>query len=104
MDEVQLAWLALSLAPGLGPRRILQAVDNVGSVRRILELSLTDLEALRFPATAVQFINGGQASREAEEEWKRVRAGPPIDMRAGFGRVFERASRDERPLVCERPR
>ncbi len=73
-DDLQMAWLALSLAPGLGPRRILQAVNHVGSVTRILELSLTDLEALRFPAPAVQFISGGQALREAEEEWKRVRA------------------------------
>jgi DNA processing protein len=73
-DGAQLAWLALSLAPGLGPRRILQAVENVGSVTRILELSLTDLEALRFPATAVQCISGGQALRDAEDEWKRVRA------------------------------
>jgi DNA processing protein len=73
-DETQLAWLALSLAPGLGPRRILQAVENVGSVTRIFELSLTDLEALRFPATAVQCISGGQALRDAEDEWKRLRA------------------------------
>jgi DNA processing protein len=73
-DETQLAWLALSLAPGLGPRRILQAVENVGSVERILALSLTDLEALRFPATAAQSIANGQALREAEEEWRRVRA------------------------------
>jgi DNA processing protein len=73
-DETQLAWLALSLAPGLGPRRILQAVENVGSVTRIFELSLTDLEALRFPATAVQCISGGQALRDAEDEWKRVRS------------------------------
>jgi DNA processing protein len=43
-------------------------------VTRVLELSLTDLEALRFPATAVQSISGGQALRDAEEEWKRVRA------------------------------
>jgi DNA processing protein len=73
-DDAQLAWLALSLTSGLGPRRILQAVENVGSVMRIFELSLTDLEALRFPATAVQSISGGQALRDAEDEWKRVRA------------------------------
>jgi DNA processing protein len=73
-DDAQLAWLALSLAPGLGPRRILQAADNVGSVTRVLGLSLTDLEALRFPATAVQYIVGGQALRDAEAEWKLVRA------------------------------
>ncbi len=71
---MQLAWLALSLAPGLGPRRILQAVENVGGVERILELSLTDLEALRFPAPAVQYISGGNAASEAADEWRRVQA------------------------------
>jgi DNA processing protein len=71
-DESRLAWLALTLAPGLGPRRILQAVENVGSAPRVLELSLTDLEALRFPAPAVQFIANGQARAEAAEEWRRV--------------------------------
>jgi DNA processing protein len=73
-DERRLAWLALSLAPGLGPRRILHAVEAVGSAARILELSLTDLEALRFPAPAVQYIFGGQALTEAAEEWRRVQA------------------------------
>jgi DNA processing protein len=72
-DDTQLAWLALALAPGLGPRRILQAVEAVGSATGVLELSLTDLEALRFPATAVQAISGGRALAEAEDEWKRVR-------------------------------
>ena len=73
-DETQLAWLALTLSPGLGPRRILQAVELAGTVNRILELSLTDLEALRFPAPAVQYISGGRAIVEALEEWKRVHA------------------------------
>jgi len=73
-EEVQLAWLALTLAPGLGPRRILQAVENVGSAPRILELSLTDLEALRFPAPAVQYIANGRALADAVEERSRVQA------------------------------
>ncbi len=73
-DDAQLAWLALSLAPGLGPRRILQAVENIGSVTRIPQLSLTDLETLRFPAIAVQYISGGQALVDAEAEWRRVLA------------------------------
>src|SRR5271163_4257826 len=73
-DETQLAWLALSLAPGLGPRRILQAVKLAGPVTRILELSLTDLEGLRFPAPAAQYIFGGQALVDAAEEWRRVQA------------------------------
>nr|WP_114210944.1 DNA-processing protein DprA [Acidisarcina polymorpha] len=71
---MQLAWLALTLAPGLGPRRILQAVASVGKVTRIFDLSLTDLEALRFPAAAVQYISGGQALNDAAEEWQRVQA------------------------------
>jgi len=73
-DDSQLAWLALTLSPGLGTRRILQAVELAGPVTRILQLSLTDLEALRFPATAVQYIACGQALLDAEDEWKRVRS------------------------------
>jgi DNA processing protein len=73
-DDARLAWLALSLAPGLGPRRILQAVELAGPVSRILQLSLTDLEALRFPAPAVQYISQGRALAEAEEEARRVQA------------------------------
>jgi DNA processing protein len=73
-DDTQLGWLALSLAPGLGPRRILQAVEIAGPVARILQLSLTDLEALRFPAAAVQYISQGLALAEAEDEARRVRA------------------------------
>ncbi len=72
--EVQLAWLVLSLAPGLGPRRILQAVDSAGSAARILELSLTELEALRFPAPAAQYLCGGHALKDAIEEQRRVHA------------------------------
>ena len=73
-DESQLAWLALSLSPGLGPRRILQAVEAVGSAPRIFELRLTELESLRFPSEAAQYIADGRALNEAEEEWRRVRA------------------------------
>jgi DNA processing protein len=73
-EDVRLAWLALSLSPGLGPRRILQAVENVGTAARILQLSLTELEALRFPAPAVQYIANGQAIADADDEWRRVQA------------------------------
>lgn len=74
LDDVRLAWLALALTPGLGPRRILQAVERVGSVARILGLPLTELESLGFPATAVQSIADGRALRDAEDEWHRVTA------------------------------
>jgi DNA processing protein len=74
LDEDRLAWLALVLAPGLGPKRILDAVKQLQAPSQILELSLTELEGLRFPAQAAQFIFDGKARQAAEEEWARVAA------------------------------
>ena len=74
LDEDRLAWLALALAPGLGPKRILDAVKRLDAPSRIFELGLTDLEGLRFPAQAAQFIFDGKARIAAEEEWARVAA------------------------------
>ncbi len=74
VDEDQLAWLALALAPGLGPKRILDAVEQLGSAARMFELRLTDLEGLRFPAEAAQFIFDGKARAAAESEWARASA------------------------------
>jgi DNA processing protein len=72
MDEDRLAWLALALSPGLGPKRILDAMGEFKSPGRLFEMSLTDLEGLRFPAEAAQFIFDGKARRAAEEEWAHV--------------------------------
>ena len=47
LDEDRLAWLALALAPGLGPKRILDAVQQIGSASRIFTLPLTALEGLQ---------------------------------------------------------
>ncbi len=69
LDEERLAWLALTLAPGLGPKRILDAVREIGDASRVFELPLTALEGLRFPAEAAQFIFDGKARRAAEQEW-----------------------------------
>jgi len=74
LDEDRLAWLAMVLAPGLGPKRILDAVKNLESPSQIFALPLTALEGLRFPAQAVQFIFDGKARQAAEEEWARVAA------------------------------
>jgi len=74
LDEDRLAWLALALSPGLGPKRILDAVKRLDAPSRIFELGLTDLEGLRFPAQAAQFIFDGKARIAAEEEWARVAA------------------------------
>lgn len=72
LDEDGLAWLALALAPGLGPKRILDAVRELESASQIFTLRLTELEGLKFPAEAAQFIFDGKARRAAEEEWARA--------------------------------
>ena len=74
LNEGKLAWLALAMTPGLGPKRILDAVKEVGTASRILELPLTALEGLRFPAAVAQFIFDGKARQAAEDEWQRVAA------------------------------
>ena len=74
LDEDRLAWLALALAPGLGPKRILDAVQQLESARDIFTLPLTALEGLRLPAEAAQFLFDGKGRRAAEEEWARVSA------------------------------
>jgi DNA processing protein len=74
LDEERLAWLALALAPGLGPKRILDAVKMLKVASQIFALTLTELEGLRFPAQAAQFIFDGKARKSAEAEWLRVTA------------------------------
>jgi DNA processing protein len=66
------AWLALALTPGLGPRRILRAVERCGSAEPVLHLPLTELEALELPAQAAQFIASGEAAHAADEELEKL--------------------------------
>jgi DNA processing protein len=72
-DPSRLAWLALALTPQIGSRRILQAVERVGSALALTRLPLTALEAQRFPAPAGQFLADGRAWKVAEEESRRLR-------------------------------
>jgi DNA processing protein len=72
LEEERLAWLALALTPGLGPKRILDAVQGFESASRILALPLTALEGLNFPAEVAQFIFDGKGRQAAEAEWRRV--------------------------------
>ena len=73
-EETRLAWLALALTPGLGPKRILDAMGQIESPADILTLPLTTLEGLRFPAEAAQFIFDGKARTAAIEELKKAAA------------------------------
>ena len=41
--ETTLAWLALALTPGLGPRRIFRAVRGLEQPAELFRLSLTEL-------------------------------------------------------------
>jgi DNA processing protein len=68
------AWLALALTPGIGPRRLLRAVESCGCADRVLHLPLTELEALLFPAEAAQFIASGEAAHAADEELEKLAA------------------------------
>jgi len=72
LDEQRLAWLAMALSPGPGPKRILDAVQEIGTASRVFTMPLTALEGLRFPAAAAQFLFDGKGRRAAEEEWARV--------------------------------
>jgi DNA processing protein len=72
-DEKRLAWLAMTLTPGLGPKRILKAAQSLPDVSSLFRLSLTQLEALNFPASSAQYIFTGKARSEAERELVHIR-------------------------------
>lgn len=72
VSDDRLAWLALALTPGLGPRRILEAMRQLEAPSRIFAMPLTELEALRIPAESAHFIFEGKARSAAEEEWSAV--------------------------------
>jgi DNA processing protein len=72
IDENRLGMLALTLTPSLGPKRIADAIPQLSAPGQIFALTLTELEGLRFPADAAQFIFDGKARRAADEEWGKI--------------------------------
>jgi DNA processing protein len=72
-EQNRLAWLALTLTPGLGPKRILKAAQALPDLSSLFRLSMTELEALNFPAPAAQFLFTGKARTEAERELVQLR-------------------------------
>jgi DNA processing protein len=79
LNEERLAWLALALTPQLGPRRILRAIERSGGAAKILDMRLTDLEGLQFPAESAQFIADGQARSTAYQQLDEL-----VKTSAGF--------------------
>jgi DNA processing protein len=73
--ETTLAWLALALTPGLGPRRIQRAVRGLPELAELFNLPLTALEGLQIPVASARFIAEGKARKAAEQEWQRIHEG-----------------------------
>ncbi len=72
VEQNRLAWIALTLTPGLGPKRIIKAAHALADLSTLFRLSLTELESLNFPAPAAQFLFTGKARTEAERELVRM--------------------------------
>jgi DNA processing protein len=71
-EQARLAWVALTLTPGMGPTRIWKAMNRLGAAERLLEASLTELEGTGMPAQSAQFVFEGKAKAAAVDELKRV--------------------------------
>jgi len=71
-EQARLAWVALTLTPGMGPTRIWKAMNRLGAAEQLLEASLTELEGTGMPAQSAQFVFEGKAKAAAEDELKRV--------------------------------
>src|ERR1700733_2130176 len=71
-EQARMAWMALTLTPGMGPTRIWKAMNRLGAAERVFEASLTELEGLGMPAQSAQFVFEGKARTAAEDELKRV--------------------------------
>ena len=71
-EQARMAWMALTLTPGMGPTRIWKAMNRLGGAAQIFEASLTELEGLGMPAQSAQFVFEGKARAAAEDEMKRV--------------------------------
>lgn len=70
--EARLAWLALVLAPGMGPTRSMRCVQRLGAAKRVFMASLTELESTGIPAEAAQFVFDGRARAAALDEAQRI--------------------------------
>lgn len=71
-EERRIAWLSLTLTPGMGPTRIQRAMAKLGDAERVFHVSLTELEAAGLPPQSAQFVFDGRARTAAEDESRRV--------------------------------
>jgi DNA processing protein len=71
-EQARLAWMALTLTPGMGPTRIWKATGQLGAAERLFEASLTELEGLGMPSKSAQFVFEGKARTAAIDEMRRT--------------------------------
>src|SRR6202142_1246286 len=67
-----LCWLALALTEGLGPSRIRKLVEHFGSADRVLQASLTELEATGMRAVSAPALATGKSLELAQDEVARA--------------------------------
>jgi len=73
-ESLALQWLALSLTPGLGPKRGRSLVEHLGSVQNVFKASLTELEAAGIQAASAQSLGTGRSMELAHDELGRAAA------------------------------
>jgi len=74
VNSNQIAWLALTLTPGLGPTRAKRLVDFFGRVDTVFNASLTELEAAGLPAHSAQSLATGRSVELAHDEVAKAAA------------------------------
>jgi DNA processing protein len=73
-NSSQIAWLALTLTPGLGPTRGKRLVEFFGNVGNVFNASLTELEAAGLPAQSAQSLGTGKSVELAHDEIAKAAA------------------------------
>jgi DNA processing protein len=73
-ESLALQWLALSLTPGLGPKRGRSLAEHLGGVQSVFNASLTELEAAGIQAASAQSLGTGRSMELAHDELGRAAA------------------------------
>jgi DNA processing protein len=68
----QKLWIALTVTPGLGATRTRKLVEHFGSVERVFQASLTEVEAAGVPAESAQSVALGKSIEQAEQQLEKA--------------------------------
>jgi DNA processing protein len=72
LSHETLCWLALALTEGLGPSRARKLIEHFGTADRVLQASLTELEATGMRAVSAQSLAIGKSLELAQDETARA--------------------------------